>query len=135
MEPDGNCNSRQFSGDSENNNRAGENGIKVGENCKGARESVNGAGEDAEYENQRADGRVTVGEIREFQEPCEYGVVGQESEGSGEFDITPSRSPRNRICKSNGARATVGMETRGAEYAGSWDPGSQTLFVNRWNSA
>merc|ERR1719234_1461430 len=69
--PDGNYNSRQFSGDSENNNRAGENGINVGESCTGARDIVNGVGENAESEIPIADGKATVGERKEFHEPLE----------------------------------------------------------------
>lgn len=104
MQLDGNCNNKLFSGDFENNNRAGENDNKAGD-------GVNSTGENAELENLSVGGREAVGERREFQEPSECSVVSQESEGSGDFDATPPRIPSMRNCKSNGARASSGMET------------------------
>ena len=64
MQLDGNCNNKLFSGDFENNNRAGENDNKAGD-------GVNSTGENAELENLSVGGREAVGERREFQEPSE----------------------------------------------------------------
>jgi len=98
---DDNCSSTRFSGDGENNIKAGNNNTGV----------------IAEHHGVSAVRTESVGKTKELQVEgsfLEGGVVGQESEGSsGQLDVAPSRKPRKRNFKTTVVKTKSPLSSEG----------------------